>query len=201
MLSSWIRSPARPTHRCTWRNRPPRRTSPRVLPSPGLPAMCSPASSSVGRRRGVQASCRLRVLGRAMRYRGVREHPPGSNRGPEIDRWCRWANGLTGYPWCAAFMCGMVREACGLVVPTPKRASVGFLEAWAAEVGGLLKPVTRPRRGDWIVYRWDADDWPDHIGAVLRVIGVRKWRGGYFFGTVRTIEGNVDDAVRVKYRS
>lgn len=146
-------------------------------------------------------ACRLKVLDRAMHYRGVAEHPPGSNRGPDIERWQRWANGLTGYPWCAAFLCGMVREACGLIVPTPKRASVGFLEEWAEQVGSLLKPGTRPRRGDWVVYRWDADDWPDHIGAVLRVVGLRKWRGAYFFGTCRTIEGNVGDAVRVKYRS
>jgi len=148
-------------------------------------------------------SCRLRALTHARRYIGVHEDPPGSNRGPDIERWQKWANGLTGYPWCAAFLCGMVREACGLIVPTPKRASVGFLEDWAEEVGSLLRPGTRPRRGDWIVYRWDdnSPDWPDHIGAVLRVIGARKWRGGYFVGTVRTIEGNVDDAVRVKYRS
>lgn len=145
--------------------------------------------------------CRLRALDRATRYRGTTEQPPGSNRGEHIERWQWWANGLTGYPWCAAFLCGMVREACQLVVPTPKRASVGFLEAWAEEVGSLLKPGTRPRRGDWVCYRWDSDDWPDHIGAVLRVVGLRKWRGGYYFGTCRTIEGNVDSAVRVKYRS
>jgi len=145
-------------------------------------------------------ACRIRALERAQRYLGVREQPPGSNRGPDIERWQKWANGLTGYPWCAAFLCGMVREACGLIVPTPKRASVGFLEAWAKEVGSLLKPGTRPRRGDWIVYRWDADDWPDHIGAVTRVVAI-TWRGSYAFGTVRTIEGNVDDAVRRKYRS
>ena len=115
-------------------------------------------------------ACRLRALEAARTYLGVREEPAGSNLGPKsgpnahaIERWQRWANGLTGYPWCAAFLCGMVREACGLVVPTPKRASVGFLEAWAREVGSLLKPGTRPRRGDWIVYRWDSDDWPDGL--------------------------------------
>jgi len=145
--------------------------------------------------------CRIRALEHARRYVGVREQPHGSNTGPHIERWQKWATGTTGYPWCAAFLCGMVREACGLVVPTPKRASVGFLEDWAGEVGSLLKPGTRPRPGDWICYRFDADDWPDHIGGVLRVVGARKWRGGYFFGTVRTIEGNVGDAVRVKYRS
>lgn len=151
--------------------------------------------------------CRIRALERATHYIGVTESPPGSNLGPSsgpnahvIEKWQRWANGLTGYPWCAAFLCGMVREACHLVVPTPRRASVGFLEAWAKEVGSLLEPGTRPRRGDWIVYRWDAGDWPDHIGAVERVVAY-SWRGTYVFGTVRTIEGNVDSAVRRKYRS
>ncbi len=147
------------------------------------------------------------MLEHAARYLGVTEEPAGSNLGPRsgehahvIEKWQRQANGLTGYPWCAAFLCGMVREACRLVVPTPKRASVGYLEVWAREVGSLLKPGTRPRRGDWIVYRWDSDDWPDHIGAVERVVSV-SWRGSYAFGTVRTLEGNADNAVRRKYRS
>lgn len=150
--------------------------------------------------------CRIRALKRAKRYKGVKEHPPGSNQGEHIDRWCRWANGLVGYPWCAAFVCGMVREACGLVVPTPKRASVGFLEDWAERVGSLLKPGTRPRRGDWICYRFTPDEWPDHIGIVDRVLAIR-WRHGEFVGRVRTIEGNTsagDDAnggqVQVRYR-
>ena len=150
--------------------------------------------------------CRIRALERAKTYVGVKESPPGSNRGKHIDRWCRWANGLVGYPWCAAFLCGMVREACGLVVPEPRRASVGFLESWAGEIGSLLKPGTLPRRGDWICYRFDSDDWPDHIGVVDRVFAI-GWAGRYAFGRVRTIEGNTsagDDAnggqVQVRYR-
>lgn len=150
--------------------------------------------------------CRVRALERSKRYVGVKEHPPGTNRGPLIDKWCRWANGLVGYPWCAAFACGMVREACGLIVPDPRRASVGYLEAWAAKVGSLLKSDTRVRRGDWICYRFDGDDWPDHIGIVDRVFAVR-WRGRYAYGKVRTVEGNTsagNDAnggqVQVRYR-
>ena len=151
--------------------------------------------------------CRIRALEKSATYLGVKEHPAHSNRGPDIDRWCKWANGLTGYPWCAAFACGMVREACGLVVPTPKRASVGFLEEWAREVGSVLKPGTRPRRGDWICYRFDSDSWPDHIGLVTKVVEV-DWQGRYFTGAVKTIEGNTsagDDAnggeVQARYRS
>jgi hypothetical protein len=152
-------------------------------------------------------SARIWALEQAKLYEGTKEHPANSNRGPHIDRWEKWANGLTGYPWCAAFACGMMREARGLIVPTPRRASVGFLEAWAKEVGELLKPGTRVRRGDWVCYRFDSDDWPDHIGIVDKVFE-QKWKGKYFYGSVRTIEGNTsagDDAnggeVQVRFRS
>ncbi len=149
-------------------------------------------------------ACRLAVLAQAKKYVGVKEHPAGSNRGPHIDRWCRWANGLVGYPWCAAFLCGMVREGCGLIVPVPGRASVGFLEAWAKQVGAI---VQRPFRGDWVCYNFTTDNWPDHIGVIDRVLAVR-WRGGKFVGTIRTIEGNTsagNDAnggqVQVRWRA
>jgi hypothetical protein len=151
--------------------------------------------------------CRVKALAQAHLYVGVREEPAGTNRGPHIDRWCRWANGVVGYPWCAAFVCGMVREACGLVVPEPRRASVGFLEAWAKKVGSLLPPGTRPRPGDLVCYRFDSDDWPDHIGFVDRVLASR-WLGGTWIGTIRTVEGNTaagNDAnggqVQIRYRS
>jgi hypothetical protein len=129
------------------------------------------------------------MLEQARLYLLVKEDPPGTNRGPHIDRWCKWANGLTGYPWCAAFVCGMIREACGLIIPEPRRASVGFLEAWAKSIGHLLKPGERPIPGDLICYRFDSDNWPDHIGIVDKVIAVR-WLRGNFLGTVRTLEGN-----------
>lgn len=144
--------------------------------------------------------CRLRALERSARYLGVHEEPPGSNRGRDIDRWCLWANGVLGEAWCAAFACGMIREACGLIVPTPNRAGVEYLRRWAEASGELLKPGTRPRRGDWILYDWNADRWYDHIGIVERVLAVR-WSGGRFVGTVRTIEGNTGDAVRRKWRT
>lgn len=145
---------------------------------------------------------RVQALEQARLYVGVREQPSGSNRGPHIDRWCRWANGLVGYPWCAAFVCGMYREACGLIVPEPRRASVGFLQAWANEVGALLPAGKRPARGDLVCYRFDSDNWPDHIGIVDRC---PRW--GRYRGYVRTIEGNTsagNDAnggqVQVRYR-
>jgi hypothetical protein len=100
----------------------------------------------------------------------------------------------------------MYRESRGLIVPEPRRASVGFLEQWAARVGELVKRGTRVRRGDLIVYRFDSDDWPDHVGIVDRVFAI-GWGGVYAFGRVRTVEGNTsagDDAnggqVQIRYR-
>ena len=128
---------------------------------------------------------RIRALERATKYIGVKEHPAGTNRGPLIDRWCRMANGLVGYPWCSAFLCAMYQEE-GYIIPDPRRASVGFFEAWAARSGYVVK---RPFRGDVVCYRFDADNWPDHIGFIEKVLALR-WRGDQFIGWVRTIEGN-----------
>jgi len=139
-------------------------------------------------------AARHRALARATLFLGVKEYPAGSNRGPDtyragkiggIDNWCRRANGLVGYPWCSAFACAMFSDV-GRPIPDPRRASVGFLEAWAAKFGYL---VVRPFRGDLVCYRFDSDNWPDHIGFVERVLAVR-WRSRRFVGWVKTIEGN-----------
>lgn len=58
----------------------------------------------------------------AVEQRGVREDPPGSNRGPEIDQYLRWAAraglidpdvllaGRKGKAWCAIFACWAVEQ-------------------------------------------------------------------------------------------
>lgn len=145
---------------------------------------------------------RARAVKRALRYVGVKENPPYSNRGPLIDQWCRRANGLVGYPWCAAFVCAMFGDV-GFQITEPRRASVGFFEQWAAKLGYL---VDRPRRGDLVCYRFDSDNWPDHIGLVVRVLALR-WRGNRFVGWIKMVEGNTsagNDAdggqVQIRYR-
>jgi len=134
------------------------------------------------------------ALRRALKFVGVKEHPPGSNRGPDIyrdgkiggiDNWCMRANGLVGYPWCSAFVCGMYSDV-GCKIPEPRKASVGFFLDWARKIG---MTVTHPRRGDLICYRFDSDNWPDHIGIIVKVRAVR-WRKGKFVGYVKTVEGN-----------
>lgn len=128
---------------------------------------------------------REKALRAAIGEVGVREDPPGSNRGSRVKEY-QAATSLkgTGWPWCAAFVCWCFKQA-GAPLAYPS-ASVGHFLVWAAKYGYTVK---RPFRGDLVCYRFDADDWPDHIGFVERVLALR-WRGREFAGWVRTIEGN-----------
>lgn len=139
-----------------------------------------------------------RALDYGLLFVGVSEDPPGSNHGPMlrrqdkhgrwwtggIDYWCRKANGQPGgYPWCAAFATSCF-AAVGRTIGDARRASVGFLEAWGDARGYEVK---RPFRGDLVCYRFDRDDWPDHIGIVDKVLALP--RGGRPF-LIRVLEGN-----------
>lgn len=140
----------------------------------------------------------LAALEYGLAFLGVKEQPAGSNHGPTvhrrdkrgrtrvggIDYWCERANSIRGgYPWCAAFATGCF-EAAGRKIGDARRASVGFFEEWARQHGYL---VARPFRGDLVCYRFDRDDWPDHIGIVERVLSLP--RGGRPF-LIRVLEGN-----------
>lgn len=107
---------------------------------------------------------------------GVTESPAGSNSGPRVNQYLASAGLGPGYPWCMAFVNWCYRQV-GVDITHPHEASVGFFEAWARSNGYL---VTAPLRGDIICYRFDADDWPDHVGIVERV----------YAGSVDAIEGN-----------
>lgn len=124
---------------------------------------------------------------------GVREEPPGSNRGKLIDKWNQQAGVPMGSAWCMSFAHAMF-NACGVVLGG--WASVGNFLAWADAHG---YEVVRPWRGCLVCYLWDADNWPDHVEVVSRVLALR-WRGGRFVGLVRTVGGNTGDAVSRRTR-
>ena len=119
-------------------------------------------------------------------YVGTMEEPPGSNGGPDIDRWNTAAGVPKGSYWCMAFVRAMLASAGAEVLRT---ASVGFFLAWARADGLVVK---RPRKGDIVCFFFDkeAPGWPSHVGFVKRVIGLRWDRNGRFVGYLRTIEGN-----------
>lgn len=56
-----------------------------------------------GARADAVANCR--------KYLGVNENPPNSNRGTNIDDWCRRVYGGVGVPWCACFATCMAWDA------------------------------------------------------------------------------------------
>jgi hypothetical protein len=81
------------------------------------------------------------LIAEAKRYIGVTEQPANSNRGLCIDYWVREA-GLDpagGFPWCAAFVGQIGRQAVGYRWPAPRTAGVMTLVAWAAAKGLISK--------------------------------------------------------------
>lgn len=113
---------------------------------------------------------------------GVKEQG-GNNRGHWIRTFAK-ATDLgqsENFPWCAAFVMYCLAQAGFDVKQIKNRASVGFIEKWA-EVNGLI--VKRPLRGDLVTFRFDDDNWPDHIGFVRKVLGLGP------ILTISTVEGN-----------
>ncbi len=125
------------------------------------------------------------ALRQAITFRGTTEQPPGSNRGPEIDKWNRDAGAPVGSYWCCSFQHGMFKLA---EFQLPGGASVGALLAAATKNGWK---VDRPLRGDLVCFEFGegAYAYDDHIGIVERVLALR-WNGNVFAGWIRTIEGN-----------
>lgn len=123
------------------------------------------------------------LIAEARRYLGVVEVPRLSNRGTQIDYWIAEC-GLDpkqGYPWCAAYVGQMGRQALGASWPVPRTASCAAIASWAEKAGKL---VATPQPGDLFLI-WEADLKParyGHVGIVVDV-GVRD------FGTV---EGNTN---------
>lgn len=131
---------------------------------------------------------RVKALRNAKVYIGVKENPPGSNRGPLIDRWNRAACGMVGVYWCASFVHGMYL-AVGKNLPGG--ASVLNVRVWAQSAGDI---VNRPLAGDLVCFEFGEGAWDygDHIGIVERVLALR-WGNGKFTGLIQTIEGNTSE--------
>lgn len=135
-----------------------------------------------------QRPVRLRALELAQSHIGVTEQPPGSNRGPLIDKWNRDAGEPLGSAWCMDFVHGMYL-ANG--VRLGGWGSVGDFEQYARSQGWQ---ITRPRRGDIGCLDWNGDHWPDHAVIVERVLALR-WSGSSFVGWIQYIAGNDGNAV------
>ena len=118
---------------------------------------------------------------------GVKEIPRGSNSGPDVLKYLRYAGGIAGQPWCVAFAAwciGMAAQKLGIPMPIPNslerrnpRLSSSAIYKW-----GLLnhRITTKPEPGDvFVVIGGDTGHY--HTGLVASLaIGDR----------FQTIEGN-----------
>lgn len=121
---------------------------------------------------------------------GVCEHPPGSNCGPRVNEYkaTTWLDPQAAWPWCAAFICWVVRQALAdtatpqtLAFHRPCTAGAHDFIHWSrAQDGSTLTkmdPADDIQPGDIVVFRFS------HIGiAVASPVG----------NTVETVEGNTD---------
>ena len=132
-----------------------------------------------------------RVLEIAIGEIGVREQPPGSNRGPRIDVYTNWVGvppEKQGPPWCASYVCWAWTHAEG-GSPMGRLQSVYKITEWArtppahlVDSAGLEIGI---RPGD--VFCILRTRFHGHCGLVVEPIGD---------GQVSTVEGNSSGAVR-----
>lgn len=121
--------------------------------------------------------------------RPVVEDPPGSNRGPHVDRY-----GVPGLAWCGAAVSHWFHKADGDPLKGARLASAYKWREWAKENGRVLAPSDAVEPGDvLLVIRKDLHG---HVGLAVHVDGAPGRE------QICSIEGNVQNAVRglVRFR-
>lgn len=136
-----------------------------------------------GIQRKSEGSLKDAIVRLALSEVGIREIPRNSNRGERIEEYqaATWLEG-SGWPWCAAFVCWLCREAGMSNALRPTTPGAWDFENWARktpEAATLIKPIrgTKIEPGDILVFTFS------HIGLA---VGSGRW------GKVSTVEGNTD---------
>lgn len=106
------------------------------------------------------------VLTVALRQKGTKENPPGSNK----SKYGNWY-GLDGNPWCAMFVSYCFYQA-GL--PLPIQGEKGFAYCphgvnWFRKRGRWS--TANPEPGDVVFFCWSNDGIADHVGIVKEARG------------------------------
>lgn len=112
----------------------------------------------------------------------------GTNCGPIVDEYkaATWLDSTKGWPWCAAFICWLVREAIkdeDAPFDRPQTAGAWDFENWAKKQDGveLRKPTNHDvKAGDIVIFTFS------HIGLAIKDVDLS--------GDVVTIEGNTNGA-------
>lgn len=127
-----------------------------------------PESQVPGLAAGVIAAINFALL-----HVSVCEDPIGSNRGPELDQWCREAGSPLGSYWCAIAV-WKARQAGGLWVPTHDVASC---DEWLYQGFRASKVISEPCHGAVVLYtngkiipsgRYNGQKDMVHVGLVVR---------------------------------
>lgn len=121
----------------------------------------------------------------ALDENGVAEDPPGSNRGPRVDRYLV-AAGLDperdSYPWCAAFVTWVMLEVALRLGPMQFRGSASVEKLHLLNPELQLPPGADPWPGDVFLH---FSPHGNHCGFVTRL---------NHDGSIATFEGNTDRA-------
>lgn len=121
---------------------------------------------------------------------GVREEPPGSNRGRRVNEYLSVVGLGGGYSWCAAFVFWCYKEAARqLGVPNPAVRTAGVLDMWnKAKAKGFLRVSAEDAAGNpalvkpGMIFAYGTGGGLGHTGIVTCVSGLQ----------FETIEGNTD---------
>jgi hypothetical protein len=117
------------------------------------------------------------------------EEVDGTNCGVRVDQY-KSATNLPpheSWPWCAAFVCWLVREAVRTDGPytfaRPTTAGAWDLENWSKKQDNSTHTLRNPgndiKAGDIVIFKFS------HVGLCVR---------GAEAGRIRTVEGNTDAA-------
>jgi peptidoglycan hydrolase-like protein with peptidoglycan-binding domain len=128
------------------------------------------------KRQARQTPMRVKALNTAKQQIGIKESPPNSNR----CKFTAWY-GIVG-PWCAMFatFC-YVNAGSKVFVKGRKFSYVPYILSAARYGGQGLSITNNPQPGDLVIFDWDRNGNPDHVGLF------EKWAGG---GNFNAIEGN-----------
>lgn len=87
--------------------------------------------------------------------------------------------------WCAMFTSVIAHMSGAPAERFPYEVSVGEQVKIAKEWGKYQQNIERARTGDLIIFNWNGDSWPDHVGFIQSVQD----------GIITTIEGNYHGTV------
>lgn len=131
----------------------------------------------------------------AERELGVKEHPLGSNRGPRVDQYqaATWLKVKDWGPWCAAFVCFVIREAMEqgrerggkYTFKRPRTAGAFDLVRWSRAQDKSTQtresPLSDIARGDIVIFEFSHTGFavtaPDAKGFVLCIEGNTNSKG------------------------